>query len=146
MSRQSALWVRWIGTAAAGTAPSGGFEVNGCSKERDAASRLAGQSLSWKKRSICLWLLPPGLTRWWRLVGGAAWAHSGRVSAPPPLLHHGLHPLCRPPFISNLLSSSCQAGVFVFTAGLFHQGANVCFCAAIKSGFVFLHLLPLTEM
>lgn len=103
MSRQSALWVRWIGTGAAGMAPSGGFEVNGCSKERDAASRLAGQSLSWKKRSICLWLLPPALTRRWLLVG-AAWAQPGHVSALLPLLHLCPTPLYRQP-PQQLLSS-----------------------------------------
>lgn len=36
---------RRVGTSA-GVKPSDGFEVNSCSKERDAASRLAGWSLS----------------------------------------------------------------------------------------------------
>lgn len=51
-----------------------------------------------EEEHLPVWLLPSGLTRRWRPVGRAAWAHPGRVSALLPLR---LHALCLPLYLQS---------------------------------------------
>lgn len=117
-----------------GVKPRDSFEVNSCSKERDAARCLSRSVIIIEKAEHLPVTPADRFNKVALLVMGAALA--GPVCRSPLLLLLS-PPSCLPLFFSRPFLLDCQTGVFVFTAASFHRGTIVSWRAFVIKASVF---------